>query len=69
MTTHNLDATVFVYRQGETIRCEYLQKARAMENDPAWEHVATLEPRMWIQEHYAEVERAKTDTQAVSKQP
>ncbi len=61
--THNLDATVFVYRLRETgqIRCEYIDKARDLEDDPAWEHMATLEPRMWIEHHWMEVERNKDD--------
>ena len=61
--THNLDATVFVYRLFETgqIRCEYIDKARDLEDDPAWEHMATLEPRMWIEHHWMEVERNKDD--------
>lgn len=60
---HNLDATVFVYRLRETgqIRCEYIDKARDLEDDPAWEHMATLEPRMWIEHHWMEVERNKDD--------
>lgn len=61
--THNLNATVFVYRLRETgqIKCEYIDKARVLEDDPAWEHVATLEPRMWIECHWMEVERNKDD--------
>lgn len=54
---HNTDATVFVYRLKETgqVCCEYLERAKIMEDDPEWEHLATLEPRMWIQENWDKV--------------
>ena len=58
--THNLDATVFVYRSKKTgcVRCEYAEVARTLsEND--WEHEATLEPRMWIEYHWDEVKGAR----------
>ena len=52
--THNLDATVFVYRHRETgaIRALYVDDARAMIGRYDYEHVATLEPRMWIEHHF-----------------
>jgi len=52
--THNLDATVFVYRHRETgaIRALYMDEARAMIGRDDYEHVATLEPRMWIEHHF-----------------
>lgn len=52
--THNLDATVFVYRHRETgaIRALYMDDARAMLGRDDYEHVATLEPRMWIEHHF-----------------
>ena len=52
--THNLDATVFVYRHRETgeIRALYVDDARAMNYRPDYEHVDTLEPRMWIEHHF-----------------
>ena len=61
--THNLDATVFVYRLRETgqIKCEYIDQAKLMEDDPEWEHMATLEPRMWIECHWADIERNRDD--------
>ena len=61
--THNLDATVFVYKEKKTgeIRCEYLDKARHLEEAENWEHIATLEPRMWIQCHWMDVERNRDD--------
>jgi len=51
---HNLEATVFVYRHKQTMQilCEYLYKAQELEESPDWEHLATLEPRMWIQYHW-----------------
>ena len=55
--THNLEATVFVYQLRETgqIKCEYLEQARILEDDPDWEHLATLEPRMWIEHNWEKV--------------
>ena len=52
--THNLDATVFVYRHRETgeIRAFYVDDARAMIDSDDYEHVATLEPRAWIEHHF-----------------
>ena len=54
---HNLEATVFVYEHKQTheIRCEYLYNAKELEDHADWEHLATLEPRMWIQTHWKEV--------------
>lgn len=53
-----IEATVFVYRQKYTgqVRCEYIDRARLLEDDPAWEHMATLEPRRWIQAHWEKVQ-------------
>ena len=55
--THNLAATVFVYRNKVTseIKCAYLDSAKEFELQPIWEHLDTLEPRTWIQVHYEEV--------------
>lgn len=52
--THNLDAAVFVYRHRETgaIRALYVDDARAMIDGDDYEHVASLEPRMWIEHHF-----------------
>lgn len=52
--SHNLEATVFVYRHKETrqIQCEYIDRAKLLQDAPEWEHLATLEPRMWIQCHW-----------------
>ena len=37
--THNLDATVFVYKEKKTgeIRCEYMEKARHLEEAENWD--------------------------------
>ncbi len=50
---HNLEATVFVFRHRQTaqIRCEYASEAEDV-SVQEWEHLATLEPRMWIQYHW-----------------
>ena len=52
--THNLNSTVFVYRHRETgaIRALYTEDARAMTGRDDYEHVASLEPRMWIEHHF-----------------
>ena len=52
--TQNIDATVFVYRHRETgtIRALYADDARAMIDRDDYEHVASLEPRMWIEHHF-----------------
>ena len=52
--THNLDATVFVYRHRKTgaIRALYVDDARAMIDSDDYEHVATLEPSAWIKHHF-----------------
>jgi hemoglobin-like flavoprotein len=51
---NNLAATVFVYRSriDGRIQTAYLETAMVMEKSPDWEHIATLEPRWWIQAHY-----------------
>ena len=52
--THNPDATIYVYRHRETgtITALYSDDACAMNYRPDYEHVATLEPRMWIEHHF-----------------
>ena len=52
---HNLDATVFVYEHKTTgeIKAFYRESAVSFNNSKAasdWNHVGTLEPRMWIQD-------------------
>lgn len=53
---HRLDATVFVYRNktNKEIRCEY---ADGKVDGKLYEHIATLEPRMYIQYHYDDQEK------------
>ena len=53
---NNLAATVFVYkhRVDETIRCEYIDGAMVMGDE--WVHLATLEPRLFIQAHWKDIE-------------
>lgn len=58
MSEHNLEATVFVYKSKAdgSIRAEYMEGALSLDKDE-WVHLATLEPRMWIQAHWEDVER------------
>ena len=56
---HNIEATVCVYENRKTgeARAEYLLESMVLgAGDGEWVHVATLEPRMWIQAHW------RTDT-------
>jgi hypothetical protein len=58
---HNLDATVFVYEHKTTgeIKAFYRESAVSFNNSQAasdWNHVGTLEPRMWIQAHWNKVQ-------------
>ena len=59
--THNLEVTVFVYRHRETreIRALYIDDVRAMTGRADYEHIATLEPRMWIEAHYDDAEKER----------
>jgi hypothetical protein len=70
MVEHNLEATVFVYRHIVTneIRCEYLDKARYLEDSADWYHEATLEPRLWIQHNWTKVDH-ETSLEADQEQP
>ena len=49
-----LDATVFVYRHKTTnrIQAHYIEVANLLSDDDQWEHLASIEPRMWIEAHY-----------------
>ena len=65
---HNLNCTVFVYRHRETgaIRALYTEGAYAMTGRDDYEHVASLEPRMWIEYHFDEAAKERqplTDAQ------
>lgn len=55
---HNIEATVFVYRNKKTkdIRCEYNLTAKDVDMTK-YDHIATLEPRMYIQYHYDDAEK------------
>lgn len=55
---NNLLATVFVYRERATgkIVAEYIDHT-APRLEPEYEHLATLEPRKWIEAHYDEVQQ------------
>lgn len=58
---HNLDATVFVYERKSTgeVKAFYRESAVSFsksEDISEWTHVATLEPRMWIQSHWSKVQ-------------
>jgi hypothetical protein len=52
--TRNPDATVYVYRHRETgaITALYSDAALDMLHNADYEHIATLEPRMWIEHHF-----------------
>ncbi|MFD0669680.1 hypothetical protein ACT80S_18325 [Ramlibacter sp. MAHUQ-53] len=64
---NNLAATVFVFRnQAGEIRCTYAEAFYCVDGRDGWQHIATLEPRLWIQAHYATVEKAE---QAKPKRP
>lgn len=58
---HNLEATVFVFRHRETkeIVAHYALAARGKKAHPDWEHVGTLEPRLWIQAHWDDAIRVR----------
>lgn len=53
---HNLDATVFVFKHttGEIV-ATYASGYANLKADPSYQQVASIEPRLWIQAHYAEV--------------
>ena len=55
---YNIEATVFVYRHLETgkVRALYMDDAHAMTGRDDYEHIATLEPRAWIEAHYDDAE-------------
>lgn len=64
--TRNPDATVYVYRHRETkaITALYSDAALDMLHNADYEHVATLEPRAWIQAHYDD---ARTEREACAQ--
>lgn len=56
---NNLDAIVFVYRnEAGVIRCEYVDRAMALQGAPEWTLIESLEPRRWIEAHWCDVQIA-----------
>jgi len=55
---NNIDATVFAYRNKVTgeVRCEYLDTAKDADLKE-YDHIATINPRMYIQYHYDDQEK------------
>jgi hypothetical protein len=55
---NEIEHAVFVYRDRETdeIRCAYAHAARVMQHDNNFEHLATLNPRLWIERNWNKVE-------------
>jgi hypothetical protein len=53
-----IEHAVFVYRDWETaeIRCVYADAAVVMQHDKNFEHLATLNPRIWIERNWDKVE-------------
>lgn len=61
---HNrLDATVFVYEDYETgeIHASYIDGAKRFDSDKGFIHLATLEPRAWIEHNYKRKQVDLTD--------
>ena len=54
-----IEATVFVYRHRHTgnISAHYRDTALNLKESQEWEHVATLNPRAWIEFNYSLVEQ------------
>lgn len=61
--THNLCAAVFVYRNRDTgaIRALYMDDARSMIGRDDYEHVASLDPRAWIEHHFDDAIKERED--------
>lgn len=53
------EATVFVYRHKTTgiVKAHYIEAALNFEETAEWEHVATLNPRAWIEFNYSVAEQ------------
>jgi len=62
---NNIAATVFVFEHRKTgdISAHYLNTAKSAEANPDLKHVASLEPRLWIQSHWKTVEAANREVQ------
>jgi hypothetical protein len=44
-----IDRVVFVYVKDQQIKAVYLDDALSLEDDPEWEHIASLDARSYIQ--------------------
>jgi hypothetical protein len=55
---NNIETSVFVFKHKQTgeIQVTYSPQDKDFENDPKWEHVGTLRPRLWIQAHWEKVD-------------
>ena len=64
----NFEATVFVYRHKDTakFRAVYIADAIAFDANDDWEHIATIEPSLWIETHYNNINTAGSPTRSVS---
>ena len=63
---HNrLDATVFVYEDSETgeIHASYIDGVIRFDSDKGFIHLATLEPRAWIEHNYKRKQVDLTDAE------
>jgi len=60
---NNLEATVFVFKHKQTgeIQATYSPQFKDFETDPKWEHVGSLEPRLFIQAIWKKLERVEND--------
>jgi hypothetical protein len=58
-----IDSIVFVYKHKKTgeIFARGRNEALAFEDDENFEHIATINPRMWIEAHYETIEGVKND--------
>ena len=54
-----IEATVFVFRHRITgiVRAHYIDTALNLKESQEWEHVATLNPRAWIEFNYSVAEQ------------
>lgn len=68
---NNLDATVFVYRHRDTseVKALYHDSALGMTYQTDYEHVATLEPRMWIEHHFDDAIKEREACAKVAEDP
>jgi hypothetical protein len=41
--------TVYIYDNGEAIKAVYMIEAHYYHSQPEWNHIATLNPAMWIE--------------------